>query len=141
MNRLHALLALASLVGAGLAAAYIFENRGIEGGVCVIGGGACQSSYSLGWLTLPLIGRVHLSWIALAYFTILAGLFSYTAVSGRALGARIALVLLAAGASTIPYLAYLQAYRVGRLCLYCTGMYVVIAACLVASWWALRRRG
>ncbi|MCE4626175.1 MAG: hypothetical protein F7C82_03775 [Desulfurococcales archaeon] len=128
-------LIILSLLGATIAVAYILNhNQSSEsGGICVIGENTCLSSYNLGWITLPLVGRIHLSWIAIGYFFLLAGLFTYLYLTGNKQVFKVSLALLVIGTLLIPYLAYLQISKLNGICIYCTSMYVVIIMSLVVS--------
>jgi len=140
------ILLILSVVGASIAAFYIWSHQsGNNIGYCTQAPGsagptACETAYSLGWLSIPLIGRVHLSWIALAYFSlqaILALIYMHNE-SGRILNTIIA--LYAIGTVLIPYLAYLQLEELSSVCLYCASMYVVIILALVTGLYERRSR-
>ena len=152
--RLHALAALASsLAGLALAVAYLSWGPSVcladleplaATGAGEPPGGAplaipspgedltpCEAVAELGWIELPLLGRLHLSQVALAYFAVqavVAGAWALGASQARLAG----LALYAAGAAAIPYLAYLQYAVAEGFCSYCTGMYACIAAGLAS---------
>lgn len=129
------ILIILSLLGATIAVAYILNHNqpGENGGICVIGENTCLSSYNLGWITLPIIGRIHLSWIATGYFLLLAGLFTYLYLTGNNQVFKASLILLVIGTLLIPYLAYLQISKLNGICIYCTSMYIVIIVSLIVS--------
>ncbi|NOZ31394.1 MAG: hypothetical protein GXO68_05570 [Crenarchaeota archaeon] len=128
-------LIILSLLGATIAVAYILNHNqpSESGGICVIGENTCLSSYNLGWITLPILGRIHLSWIATGYFLLLAGLFTYLYVTGNNQVFKASLALLVIGTLLIPYLAYLQISKLNGICIYCTSMYIVIIVSLIVS--------
>lgn len=96
----------------------------------------CDRVYSLP--EARVLGVVHLSILAPIYFTLL-GLAAVWYWSG---GARLALqtsvVLSLAGLVLVPYLVYLEAFRAGAFCLWCTVMHVSIVAAALASTVLLR---
>lgn len=128
-------LIILSLLGVTIAVAYILNHNqpSESSGICVIGENTCLSSYNLGWITLPTIGSIHLSWIATGYFLLLAGLFTYLYLTGNNQVFKASLILLGIGTLLIPYLAYLQISKLNGICIYCTSMYIVIIVSLVVS--------
>lgn len=125
-------LVILAMTGGVIAGAYIlnhYRSNG-SGGVCIVGSNACLSSYNLGWFTLPLLGRIHLSWIALGYFLLLTILFAFLWSSWDPRVFKVSLTLLTIGTLLIPYLAYLQISKLNSICFYCTSMYIVITVSL-----------
>ncbi|MEB3756257.1 MAG: hypothetical protein GSR79_05305 [Desulfurococcales archaeon] len=141
------ILLILSVAGASIAAFYIWSHQsGNDIGYCTQAPGspgptACETAYSLGWLSIPLIGRVHLSWIALAFFSLQAflALIYIHDESRRILNTVIA--LYAIGIVLIPYLAYMQLEELSSICLYCASMYVVIILALITGLYERRSRG
>lgn len=117
----------------GVADALVYMTEGPSNALCVGEEDACELSYALGWVSLPLLGRVHLSWLALAYFTLQAALAALIAWSPRPAALRLSSALYLLGAALIPYLAYIQISKIKGVCIYCTLMYVFIIAGLASS--------
>lgn len=133
----RACFASAPLVGVVVAVLYI-QSKGL-GLACSGAEDTCGMVYAAGWLSLPILGRVHLSWLALAFFTIQSAMAGLWLASGRVMLVRLSLALYAVAAGLVPWLAYLQVARAGGFCPYCTAMYALIAAGL-ASALAIARR-
>lgn len=123
----------------GVVDAAIYMARGPSNAACIGAENACELSYILGWMTLPVLGRVHLSWLALAYFTLQAFLASLIVLRRTEIALKASLTLYFAGVALIPYLAYMQISKINGICLYCTAMYAFILAGLASSLILIKR--
>jgi uncharacterized membrane protein len=117
----------------GVIDAIVYITKGPSNAICIGGESACELSYVLGWISLPLLGRVHLSWLALAYFTLQAALAALIAWSPKPAALKFSLALYLLGTALIPYLAYIQISKIKGICIYCTAMYIFIIAGLASS--------
>ena len=72
-----------------------------------------------------ILGRIHLSQLAPAYFTIQLALALLTLAGLHSL-MQVYKILWLAGAVTIPYLIYLEAAKARAICIWCTIMHIVI---------------
>ena len=131
-ERYMAVLVATALIGLAAAIASVYELR-YGTGACSFGVFDCGTVYRIPQASTP-IG--HLSELALAYFTIVAGVTAVAALGllGYRLCSRLLLVLYCVGALTIPYLVYLEVVVAGALCIYCTVMHLAILAGLLASY-------
>ncbi len=123
----------------GVVDAAIYIARGPSNAACIGAENACELSYILGWITLPVLGRVHLSWLALAYFTLQASLASLIVLKHTQIALKASLILYFTGAALIPYLAYMQVSKINGICLYCTAMYAFILSGLASSLILIKR--
>ncbi len=133
-------LLLAALTGYAASIAGFLEYRGSLGackglpspGVTV----DCSRVYSIP--QAKILGVVHLSEAAVAYFTLLAlAVIAYYPLGSR-LGLRAALALALLGAPIVPYLVYLELWVAGAICAWCTVMHASIIACAALSLLCLR---
>ena len=137
---LPAALLLAALTGYAASIAGFLEYRGSIGvceglpspGVAL----DCSRVYSIPQARL--LGVVHLSEAAVAYFTLLAlAAIAYYPLGSR-LGLKAALALSLLGAPIVPYLVYLEIWVAEAICAWCTVMHASILACAGLSALCLR---
>ncbi len=133
------MLALIAAPLLGVVDAAIYIAKGPSNTACIGAENACEFSYILGWVTLPVLGRVHLSWLALAYFTLQAFLSLLIALRPALTALKASLTLYLAGTALIPYLAYMQVSKINGICLYCTAMYAFIVTGLASSLILIKR--
>ncbi len=72
-----------------------------------------------------ILGRIHLSQIAPAYFTIQLAL-ALLVLTGLHSIMQVYKILWLVGAATIPYLVYLEVAKARAICIWCTIMHIVI---------------
>ncbi|MCE4602135.1 MAG: hypothetical protein F7C08_01925 [Desulfurococcales archaeon] len=128
-------LLLAVSIGVASSMAGFWEYR-VGGGVCDLSSWlSCSRVY---YLPEAKIAGIHLSEAAPLYFMLLAGLAAMYGFTGS----RKSLVGLAlaslAGLAIVPYLVYLEVFRAGAICIFCTLMHISIIASAFLSYRLLR---
>ena len=127
-----AVLVATAFIGLAAAIASIYELR-VSSGNCSFGIFDCGTVYRIPQATTPL---GHLSELALAYFTVVAGVTALAALglAGYRLCGRLLFGLYCIGLAIVPYLVYLEVAVAGALCIYCTVMHISIIVGVLASY-------